>query len=113
MNEKYSIFSNVNGVAYAGIKLNISSICIIFIFSLFPSEKITITLIKIILKYITNFTAGIFYLHWTIILYLKSKLKIIKNGCFSGIIVIYLICYTISLIGTKLFGKTRLKHLFS
>jgi fucose 4-O-acetylase-like acetyltransferase len=93
--------------------INISSICIIFVFSLFPSEKITITLIKIILKYITNFTAGIFYLHWSIILYLKSNIKIIKNGSFSGIIVVYLICYTISFIGTKIFGKTKLKHLFS
>ena len=113
MNEKYSIFSKVDGVAYPGIKLSISSICIIFVFSLFPSEKITITLIKIVLKYITNFTAGIFYLHWSIILYLKSNIKIIKNGSFSGIIVVYLICYTISFIGTKIFGKTKLKHLFS
>ena len=38
--EKYSVFSKVKGVAYAGIKLNITSTCIILVFSLFPSEKI-------------------------------------------------------------------------
>lgn len=111
--EKYSVFSNVEGIAYSGIKLNICSICVIFVFSLFPSEKITIPLIQFILKYITNFTAGIFYLHWSIIMYLKSYISIIKNGSLSGIVFIYLICYFISFFGMKIFGKTKLKHLFS
>ena len=110
--EKYYVFSKVNGIAYSGIKLNISSICIIFIFSLFPSEKIKNSLIKVIFKNITNFTAGIFYLHWTIIIYLKDYIKIIEKGCFSGLIIIYLFCYIISFCGMKIFGKTKLKHLF-
>lgn len=110
--EKYSIFSNVKGIGYPGIKLNISSICIIFIFSLFPSEKIKTNLIRVILKNITNFTAGVFYLHWSIIIYLKVYIKIIRKGCLSGLIMIYLFCYIISFIGIKIFGKTKLKHLF-
>lgn len=110
--EKFSIFSNINGIAYAGIKLNISSICIFFSFSLFPSEKIKKNCIKVFLKNITNFTAGIFYLHWSIIIYLRDYIKIIEKGCFSGLIMIYLFSYFISFFGIRIFGKTQLKHLF-
>ena len=110
--EKYSVFSILKGIAYAGIKLNISSICIIFVFSLFPSEKIKDNLIKVILKNFTNFTAGVFYLHWSLIIYLKDYINIIKKGSFSGIIMIYLLCYIISFFGMKIFGKTKLKLLF-
>ncbi len=110
--EKYSIFSKVKGIAYPGIKLNISSICIILVFSLFPSEKIKTNSTKVIFKNITNFTAGIFYLHWSLIIYLKNYIQIIKKGCFSGLILIYLLGYIISFSGIKIFGKTKLKHLF-
>ena len=38
----YNIFTNINSRNYyAGINLNIQSICLIFIFSLFPSFLIT------------------------------------------------------------------------
>ena len=79
---------------------------------MFPSEIIKTNLIKAILKHITNFTAGVFYLHMPIIIYLKSYIKIIKEGSFSGLIIIYLSCYIISFLGMKSFGKTKLKHLF-
>ena len=65
------------------------------------------------LKIITNYTGGIFYLHWTIITYLRNYVNIIKIGSFSGCIFIYFICYILCLIGMKFFGKTKLKNLFS
>lgn len=111
--EKYDIFSKINGVAYAGVKLNISSICIILLFSLTLCENNLNKFIIKLLRHLTNYTAGVFYLHWTIITYLKKHLLIIKKGCFSGCVIIYLICYLISLFGMKLFGKTKLKNLFS
>ena len=110
--EKYSIFSRIEGVAYAGVKLNFSSICVILLFSLIGRNPKKIFIINI-LKYITNYTAGVFYLHWSIIIYLKEYFLIIKKGCFSGCIIIYFICYLISLVGMKLFSKTKLKNLFS
>lgn len=111
---KYLVFSKFKfSVAYGGIKLNIISICIIFIFSLFPSEKITNMRLIIILKFITNYTAGVFYLHNTIIFYFKNIINPIKRGSFKGCIIVYLICYFISFIGIKIFGKTKLRNLFS
>lgn len=112
--EKYLVFSKFKlSVAYGGIKLNIISICIIFIFSLFPSEKIVNMKLINILKFITNYTAGVFYLHNTIIFYFKNIIKSIKKKSFKGCIIVYLICYFISFIGIKIFGKTKLRNLFS
>ena len=111
--EKYSVFSPINGIAYSGIKLNIKSLCVIFIFSLFPSDKIKNIVIENILKYITSYTAGIFYLHVTVSFYFQEIFKPIKDGSLTGLIIIYLICYIICFIGMKIFGKTTMKNLFS
>lgn len=106
--EKYLVFSKFKlSVAYRGIKLNIISICIILIFSLFPSEKIINMKLINILKFITNYIVGVFYLHNTIIFYFKNIIKSIKKGSFRGCIIVYLICYFKSFIGIKIFGKTN------
>ena len=110
--EKYSVFSRIKGVAYAGVNLNFSSICVILLFSLIGRNPKKTFIINF-LKFITNYTAGVFYLHWSIIIYLQNYFLIIKKGCFSGCIIIYIICYLISLVGMKLFSKTKLKNLFS
>lgn len=85
----------------------------IFIFSLFPSDKITNFKIEKIIKNMTNYTAGVYYLHLTIILYFRNYINPIKNGTLFGLFIIYLICYFICFIGMKIFGKTKLKNLFS
>ena len=111
--EKYHVFSKLQGgVAYPGILLNVRSICLIFFFSLFPSENITNINLEKILRKITNYTTGIFYLHITIINYFKLFIKPIKYGNLYGCIVIYLICYLISFFGTSIVGKSKLKFLF-
>lgn len=111
--EKYSIFSIIKGVAYPGIRLNVRATCLIFIFSLFPSEKITNSKIKKILICLTSYTPAVFYLHWTIYIYFKEFVMPIKRGSFFGCIIIYFICYSISFIFIKFVGKTKLKNLFS
>ena len=93
--------------------MNIRALCLIFIFSLFPSDKIKNSAIENILKYITNYTGGIFYLHVTVSFYFKDIFKPIKNGNLGGLIIIYLICYIICFIGMKIFGKTKMRNLFS
>ena len=51
---------------YGGIRLNIAASCIFFIFSLLPIEKIkNKTSIKLI-KHITSYTGGIYYMHYFI-----------------------------------------------
>ena len=112
--EKYSVFSKLEGgVAYPGIILNIRAICLIIFFSLFPSNKLNDNRIEKIIKYITNYTAGVYYLHIAIIHYFKYSIESIKNGTFFGLIIIYLICYFICFIGMKFCGNSKLKYLFS
>ena len=111
--EKYEIFSVLNGVAYSGIKLNVHSISIIFLFFSFPMEKITNIYINKLLFCISSYTAGIFYLHWTVINYLKPFIIYIKNGELFGCIIVYLVCYIICHIGTKIFKNTKFKYLFN
>ena len=111
--DKYSIFTYLSFEGYPGILYNARSICLIFIFSLFPSKQITNIRIKKIIKYMTNYTAGIYYLHITIILYFKSIIKPISYGTLSGIFIIYLICYIICFFGFKICRKTKFRYLFS
>ena len=111
--KKYNVFESIKGRLYQGIILNVRSVCLIFIFSLFPSEKIRNPKIINFLKHLTNYTAGIYYLHYNLFLYLKPFVKSINQGSFTGCILIYLICYSISFISMKFVGKTFLRHLFS
>ena len=107
---KYTMFFAIKGFYYQGIRLHIISIIIFIIFALNPFEKIII--IKKMIIFLTNYTSGIYYLHIPIYLYLSKYILLIRERTILGSIIIYLICYLISLIGTILFGKTKLKHLF-
>lgn len=112
--EKYIVFREIideNG--YTGILYNVRAICLIFIFSLFPSNKITNNTIGKILRNISNHTAGVYYLHNEIIIYFKNYFDPIKKGTLFGLFIIYIICYLICFIGMLLFGKTKIKNLFS
>ena len=112
--EKYSVFSKLKEeIAYSGIILNIRAICLIFIFSLFSSDKINNIKIDKIIKNFTNYTGGIYYLHITIITYFKDIIRPIKNGTVIGLIIIYLICYLICFIGIQFVGNSKFKFLFS
>ena len=110
---KYNIFIHLNEILYYGINLNIQAICIIFIFSLFPSHYIQKNYIKTILIYLTNHSAGVFYLHLSIRDYFQFFFEDIKQGTFQGIIINYFICYFICFFGMLFFRKTPLKYLFS
>jgi len=111
--EKYHIFAPIkHNNSYNGFLFNIKSICLVFVFSLFPSNKINNIKIRKILKHISNYTEGVYYLHIHIILYFKDFIKPIKNGTLFGLFIIYLICYFISFIGMQLFRNTKFKYLF-
>jgi len=110
--EIYSVFSIIKGISYSGVDKNIRAISLIFIFSLFSSEQITNKKIKIFLRHISNYTGGIFFLHYTVYIYFKKFIKLIESGTFLGCIIIYLICYLLCFIGAKFSGKTKFKYLF-
>lgn len=108
-----TIFTDSYGVVYHGIKLNILSVCLVSFFSLFPLNSIKNKYLFKLLKIITNHSAGIFYLHQLVQFIFQDYFIEIKKATFNGLIIIYLLSYIISLIGTAIFYKTILKNLFS
>jgi hypothetical protein len=108
----YDIFIEIKGFGVCGIKMFIFSICIFIIFALFPSEKMKNKIIIKFIKQLTNYTAGIYYMHLSVFYYTCSYIKSIKQKTIKGCMINYLICYCISLIGNFFFGRTLLRHLF-
>ena len=92
--DKYEIFYNLNEVAYGGIKINIHSIILIFIFAVLPIDKLSYKLIKLI-KIITRYSGGIYYIHWSLYIYLNNFISPIKKGTLLGCFIIYLLSYII------------------
>ena len=113
--DNFDIFSNVNKFyQWGGIKVNILSVNLIFIFStMIPSRIYKIKYIASFIEYITRYTAGIYYLHMPIYSYLKKYILCIKKGTIEGVFMIYIISYSICCIGMLFFGKTKAKNLFS
>ena len=107
---KYDIFVGIKGYFYPGIIYNIGGICIFILFSLFSftNEKM-ISLLKLI----TKFTGGIYYIHWTCFSILRRKFLFIKDRQFHGSIAIYIISYIFCYIGNKLTFNTKFKFLFN
>ena len=108
----YNIFTEAKGMSYHGIKYNIQSICLIFIFSLFPSDQIRNKYLSKLLMELTKYTGGVYYLHNNILIYLSDYFISMKKRTFQGAIISYLICYFISFVGALIFGKTPIKYLF-
>ena len=109
---KYNVLTKINGYAYQGINMFILSICIFIAFAVFPSELIKNKLIIKIIKQITNYTAGIYYIHVRIEYYISNYFISIKMRTLKGCAIIYIFCYLISFIGCLFFGKTKLRYLF-
>ena len=108
----YDIFIEIKGFGVCGFKMFIFSICIFIIFALFPSEKMKNKIILKIIKQLTNYTAGVYYMHFTVYYYTRYYIKSINQKTIKGCMIIYLICYCFSLIGNFIFGRTLLRHLF-
>jgi fucose 4-O-acetylase-like acetyltransferase len=111
---KYDIFSELKSFKYGGLRLNIAAICIFLFFSLLPVEIIKCKIIIFIIKQISIYTGGVYFTHYLIgKVFLSKILTFIKNNTFLGCMKIYLISYIVCLIGTKIFKKTKFRHLFS
>jgi len=94
------------------IKKDFISIGLFLIFALFPFDKIKYNFIIFIIKQITSYTGGVYYLHPEIYSIFKYNLNPIKNRKLSGCIVNYLFCYLICFFGSKAFKNSKLKYLF-
>ena len=109
---KYNVFAYVQGFYYQGFKLYAISLSIFIIFLLFPSEIITNNTFIKFMKFLSNYTSGVYYLHICVYKYFAKYNSLIRNNTLYGCMIIYLICYLISVLGILFFGKTKLKHLF-
>ena len=103
----YNIFSKIEGYEFGGIQMFFVSICIFIIFAILPPEKMKNTILLKILKQITNYTAGIYFIHMSIRNYLQPYIRYVKNKTMKGCIIVYLISYFICFFGNLIFGKTR------
>ena len=109
---KYAVFENLKTFKYGGLRLNIASSCLFIIFSLLPLENMK-NILKVFINYCTRYTAGVYYMH-----YLVGNTYLIKtifkslNGTIYGCMIVYLLCYSISYFGIKIFGKYKLKYMF-
>ena len=85
---KFDIFAEIKGYFYPGVIYNIGANCIFILFSLlsFQNKKFIS-----ILKIITKFTGGIYYIHMVCYVILERKIKFIKDNTFHGSITIYII----------------------
>ena len=110
-NLKYKIFLEIRGFSFQGLKLFFSSISIFFFFSLIPNERIRNKYIIKCFVFISNSTAGIYFIHMLIYRYLNN-FSLIKNGTFNGTIIIYFLSYLLSFCGKIIFKKTKLVNLF-
>lgn len=110
-------FNSAEGLGYSGLKLYLISICLFLGFAMFPynisKNKTTNKKIINIIKHITGYTAGIYYLHESIFSILVNYFNENKIRTILGNIQIYLFCYLICFIGNKLFKNTILVNLFN
>lgn len=109
---KYNIFFGPPGFLYPNILLNILASTILFV--LFGSINIhKFQIINKLIKYITSFTGGIYYIHLIFpkYLYYIFNLDRSKTSYFFAFI-IYIICFIICLFGYKLFKNSKFKYLF-
>ena len=82
--DDFNVFVIVRGFGYSGIYLSVKSICVIFIFSLFPSDKIKNKSLSKFLIMLSNYTGGIFYTHIPFSKYLAHYFNEIKSHIYQN-----------------------------
>jgi len=106
---EYNVITPIKGMASPGLKSLIASFLLFSVFSLNPFEFCNLK-ISTYISYATKYTKGIYCMHKVILSY--SKFYYGKQVTFLGCIIIYIISYSISYIGFKIFSKTKLRYLF-
>ena len=104
---RYFIFISIG--FYKGIEYIFSSLFLFLGFYFLPLDNVN-PFYKKMIKVISSYTNGIYCLHRIIINIMRKKFGL--NGNMKTGIIIYMICYFISFIGIKIFGKNKLKYLF-
>lgn len=94
------------------IIIDIIIILLFICFALIPFETIKNKIIKKIIKQLSSYTGGIYYIHVAVYIIFSKFFKILSFGNFKSCIINYLFCYFICLIGSFKFKNNKLKYLF-
>ena len=108
---KFDIFTKVKGFGKQGFIYIIGGSLFFIIFSLFPLDNCNKSA-KMIIRHITNFTAGIYMLHTKFFDIFEKRINLIKKQTFLGCIIIYLYSYLTCWIFYSLFKRSKIKYLF-
>ena len=98
---------------YKGIMIDLFGVSAFSFFSMIPFDKINNKIIIFIIKQITSYTGGIYYIHPKAAEIFSVKFKHIRRREFIGCIQLYLISYLICFIGTNIFRKSNIRFLFN
>ena len=110
---RFDIFIYYPGFWYPNVFLNIfASITLFLLFGSLSLDNIKNSIPKIIIKIITKFTGGIYYLHIIYRCYLRKYSSYFNKKTYLGSFIIYIICYFNCFFGYKLFYNSKLKYLF-
>lgn len=108
---KYNFDSNLLTFRYGGLRLNIASCCIFFLF-LLSFESIKNNKIIKIIDILSKYTAGIYFIHLLVGKSYIIKFVLVKKiNIFFRCIDIYIISYIICFLLDKIFGNTIFGHL--
>ena len=94
------------------LRIDILIVLIFIVFGSLPFDSIKSDNLIAFFKKITSFTGGVYYMHLFIYDILSTFLEVIRNRSINSCIIIYLICYSISLIFSNIFKTTKIKYLF-
>lgn len=78
-----------------------------------PFDKFENKNIICILKQISSYTGGVYYLHPKASEVIGQYFISIRRRSFKGCINLYLICYFICFIGSNIFRKSKIRFLFN
>ena len=107
---KYNWDKNLLGFKYGGTRLNIAAIFIFLIFFSFPI--ISNKKIKKYFDIFSNYTAGIYFVHYLIGRgYIVKFILSNKIETLYGCLILYIISYCVCFLLDKIIGNTHLKHL--
>ena len=87
--------------------------CIFIFFGTLPFHLCKIKFLKNILKIITSHTGGIYYMHIEAFYILLNGNHFVSPRTIKGCIILYICCFIICDIGTRIFKKWRFRYLFN
>ena len=107
---EYEIFVHYAGLRYPDILLNsFASLTLFLLFGFMQIEKIKNEKFNSIIKNITKYTGGIYYIHVIFRDYLQRYIFYFRKRQFLSAVIIYIICYFFCFMGNTIFKNNKLK----